>query len=128
MKTNLLPLVGRSIISTVACMIVTLCMFQVSLQAQPIGTCPPISTITCSGVTIYNCTGSPLQVSFKLCCNGVTTISSYVSVPNVPCPAAAGFYSFSPCTLMDVDNIITTSSIIPRYRWNLATCSLTIYL
>lgn len=128
MRGNLLPLVGRSIMSTVACIIFTLCMFHVSLQAQPIGTCPPVSSITCSGVTVYNCTGSPLQVSFKLCCNGVTTISSYVSVPNVACTVPAGFYNFSPCTLMDVDNIITTSSIIPLYRWDRATCSLIIYL
>lgn len=128
MRTTMITLAARSIAATVACIIMALCLFQTSAQAQGIGTCPPSSVRVCTSVTIYNCTGSLLLVSFKLCCNGVVTNSPYVNVPNIACPNAAGTYNFSPCTLMDVNNIITTSAIQPLYQWDLATCSLRIYI
>lgn len=127
MKTTMSTLAGRSIAATVACIIMALCLFQTSARAQAIGTCPPSSVTVCTGVTIYNCTGSPLIVSFKLCCNGVERIES-VNVPNIACPNAAGTYDFSPCTIMAVNSIISTSAIQPLYQWNVPTCSLRIYL
>lgn len=106
-------------------LILSLLAVTVEAQAQTSRRCPPSTTRPCTAAKIFNCTGSAVLVSFRLCCDGEQVISNYVVVPAVACPDAAGVYDFSPCTIIGVYDIISAGTLL-EYEWDPGHCYLRI--
>lgn len=106
-------------------LVLSLLAVTIEAQAQTSRRCPPNPTRPCTAAKIFNCTGSAVLVSFRLCCDGEQVISNYVVVPAVACPDAAGVYDFSPCTIIGVYDIISAGAVL-EYEWDSVHCYLRI--